>query len=71
MKKEILKIDMEGNKAVETMSYKIEIIDSVRSIATSLTKLADNLLDSEEIHENKCKDCSCSLECESVKNNLI
>ena len=65
MKKEILKIDMEGNKAVETMSY----IDSVRSIATSLTKLVDNL--SEGIHKIKCKDCSCSLECESVKNNLI
>ena len=60
---------MEGNKAVETMSYKIEFIDSVRSIATSLTKLVDNL--SEGIHKIKCKDCSCSLECESVKNNLI
>ena len=71
MKKEILKIDMEGNKAVETMSYKIKFIDSVRSIGTSLTKLADNLLDSEGIHKIKCKDCSCSLECESVKNNLI
>ena len=69
MKKEILKIDMEGNKAVETMSYKIEFIDSVSSIATSLTKLVDNL--SERIHNIKCKDCSCSLECESVKNNLI
>ena len=69
MKKEILKIDMEGNKAVETMSYKIEFIDSVSSIATSLTKLVDNL--SERIHKIKCKGCSCSLECESVKNNLI
>ena len=59
MKKEILKIDMEGNKAVETMSYKIEFIDSVSSIATSLTKLVDNL--SERIHKIKCKDCSCSL----------
>ena len=59
MKKEILKIDMEGNKAVETMSYKIEFIDSVSSIATSLTKFVDNL--SERIHKIKCKDCSCSL----------
>ena len=38
-------------------------------MASSLLNLADNL--TKEIHEIKCRGCGCSLECESVKNNLI
>ena len=36
MKKGITKIDKDGNKNVETNSYKIEFIDSARFMATSL-----------------------------------
>ena len=36
MKKVITKIDKDGNKDVETNSYKIEFIDSARFMATSL-----------------------------------
>ena len=63
------KTDKEGNKAVGTISYKRKFIDSIRFMATSLTKLVDNL--SEEIHKIKCKECDCSLTCDSIKNNLI
>ena len=38
-------------------------------MASSLSGLVDNL--AEGIHKIKCKDCDCSLEYESVKDNLI
>ena len=41
----------------------------MRFMATSLTKLVDNLSDG--IHKIKCKDCGCSFKYESVKSNLI
>ena len=41
----------------------------MRFIKTSLWKLVANL--TEGIHKNKCKDCSCFLEYESVKDNLV
>ena len=69
IKKEVIKIDKYGKKSVETISYKTKFIDSMRFMPTSLTKLVDNL--SEEIHKTECKDCSCSLKYESIKNNLI
>ena len=69
VKKEITKIDEDGNKIVETISYKIKFIDSMRFMTTSLSKLLDSL--TEWIHKIKCKDCSCFLEYESVKDNLI
>ena len=68
IKKEVIKIDKDGNKTVEIISYKIKFIDSMRFMATSLTKLVDNLSDG--IHKIKCKDCGCSLKYESVKSNL-
>ena len=33
IKKEVIKIDKNGNKSVETISYKIKFIDSMRSMA--------------------------------------
>ena len=51
------------------LSYKIKFIDSPRFMTTSLSNLVDNL--TEGFHEIKCKDCDCSLEYESVKDNLI
>ena len=59
IKKEITQIDKEGNKTVETISYKIKFIDSIRFMATSISNLAGNL--TEEIHKIKWKDCGCFL----------
>ena len=53
VKREIEKIDKDGNESVETISYEIIIIDSMRFNATSLSKLVDNL--TEGIHQIKCK----------------
>ena len=53
----------------ETISYKIKFIDSARFVATSLSNIVDNL--AEGIHEIKCKDCDCFIECESVMDDLI
>ena len=38
-------------------------------MTSSLSKIVDNL--AEGIRKTKCKDCDCSLEYESVKNNMI
>ena len=65
----MIKIDKDGNESVETISYKIKFINSVRFIATSLSNLVDNL--AEGIHKIKCKDCDCFLEYGSVRENLI
>ena len=48
---------------------KKKIIDSTRSMASSLLNLVDNL--AEGINKTKCKDCDCFLEYGSVKDNLI
>ena len=68
-RKKVIKIDKDGNESVETISYKIKFINSVRFIATSLSNLVDNL--AEGIHKIKCKDCDCFLEYGSVRENLI
>ena len=57
IKKETIKIDRDGNKTDETISYKIKFIDSARFLVSSLSNLAGNL--SEGIHKIKCKDCGC------------
>ena len=69
MKSEIRKIDKEGNEVIETKTYKIKIIDSARFRASSWSNLIDNL--TEGIDKIKCKNCSCFLEYESVKDNLM
>ena len=46
------------NKNIE-ITYKINIIDSYRFMATSLSKLVDNL--TEDIHGDKCVDCKSDL----------
>ena len=48
------------NKDLE-ITYKIKFIDSYRFIASSLSKLVDNL--SEGIHNNKYSDCGSNLDC--------
>ena len=47
------------NKDLE-ITYKIKFIDSYRFMASSLSKLFDNL--SEGIHNNKCSDCGSNLD---------
>ena len=69
IKEEIRKIDKEDNETIDTISYKIKCIDSMRFVATSLINLADNLM--EGIRKSRCKDCNCFLEYESVKNSLV
>ena len=67
IKKQITKIDKDGNKSVANISYKIKFIDSARFMASSLSNLVDNL--AEGIHKTKCKDSDCFLEYESVTDN--
>ena len=43
IRKEIIKIDKDGNKSVETIFYKIKFIDSFRFMSTSLSSLVGNL----------------------------
>ena len=47
------------NKDLE-ITYKIKFIDSIRFVASSLSKLVDNL--SEGSHNNKCSDCGSNLD---------
>ena len=53
------------NKDLE-ITYKINFIDSYRFMASSLSKIVDNL--SEGIHNNKCSDCRSNLDYIKIKN---
>ena len=69
IKKEIIKVDKDGNEDITTVSYKIKFLDCARFMASSLSNLFDN--PAEGIHKIKCKDCNCFLEYESVNDSLV
>ena len=68
-KKGITKFDKDGNETVETISYKIKVIDSAGFMASSLSNTVDNL--TEETYKIKFKDCDYCFEYESVKDNFV
>ena len=68
-KEEVIKINKDDNENLVAISYKIMFTDSARFMATSLSKLVDNLRDG--IHKIKCKHCDCFLDYESVMDNLM
>ena len=43
IKKEVTKIDNGGNESVQSISYKINFVDSARFMASLLSNLVDNL----------------------------
>ena len=53
IKKEIIKVDKDGNEDITTVSYKIKFLDRARFMASSLSNLFDNL--AEGIHKLNAK----------------
>ena len=67
--KEIIKKDKNGNDKITKISYKIKFTDSYRFMSTSLSKLIDKL--SEDLHNDKCKDCKSYLDYVTIKDNHL
>ena len=53
IKKEVTRIDKNGEEITKNKSYILQFTDSARFMASSLSNLVNNL--SEEIHRIKCK----------------
>ena len=66
VKKEITKIDKDGNDKITKISYKIKFIDSFRFMSSSPSSLADNL--SEGLHSDKWTDCKSYLDYMIIKD---
>ena len=60
IKKEITKIDKDGNDKIMKISYKIMFIVSFRFMSSSLSSLVDTF--SEGLHSDKCTDCNSCLD---------
>ena len=84
-KKEVTRIDKNGEEITKNISYILQFIDSARFMASSLSNLVNNL--SEGIHRIKCKCehddkkcqtcgikykyCDCFLQYANFKDDLI
>ena len=66
IKKEITKIDKDGNDKITKISYKIKFIHSFRFMSSSFSNLVDNL--SEGSHSVKCTDCKSCLDYMIIKD---
>ena len=65
-----IKKEIRNKDKIIEITYKIKFIDSYRFMATSLSKLVDNL--SEGSHNNRCVDCeSCLDHMKIIDDNLI
>ena len=69
IKKEIIKIDKDGNDKITEISYKIKFIDSFRFMSSSLSSLVDNL--SEGLHCDKCAVCKSCLDYITTKDKQL
>ena len=69
IKKEIRKRDKDGNDKIIKISYKINFIDSFRSMSTSLSNLVSNL--SEGLHNDRCIDCKYCLDYLIIKDEQL
>ena len=69
IKRQITKIDKDGNDEIVNLSCKIKFIDSFRFMSSSLSNLVDNL--SEGLHNDNCTDCKSCLDYMSVKDEQL
>ena len=69
VKKEITKIDKDGNDKIMKISYKTKFIDSFRFMSSSISSLVDNL--SERFHSDKCTDCKSCLDYMITKDDQL
>ena len=69
IKKEITKINKDGNDKIMKISYKIKFTDSFRFMSSSLSSLVDNL--SEGLHSDKCTDCKFCLDYMITKDDQL
>ena len=69
IKKDITKKDKNGDSKIMTISYKIKILDSFRSMSSSISNLADNL--SEGFHSDKRTDCKSCLDYITIKDEQL
>ena len=72
IKKQITKIDKDGNDKTVDISYKIRFIDSFRFMSSSLSNLVNNLPADEikNIFSYECDDCNNKLDYLRFKGNL-
>ena len=69
IKKEIKKIDRNGNNKIMKISYKIKFIDIFKFMSSSLSSLVDNL--SEGFHSDKCTDCKSCFDYTITKDDQL